>query len=291
MPDTEEMIKKYLEGEDIFPAAGDGEQAMLAFREFKRRKDEALRRKKIIRWSAMISAAACIAIVAGSIFGIRLLKPSGQFTASALAGEVENVTLPDGTEVWLNSGSSISCSRQFGIKDRLVSLSGEGYFEVTKNADLPFVVKTGAASVTVLGTKFDFRDYSYDDEASVVLYEGQVSFAGNAAGESLKLTQGQSATLDKQSGKIAFADNAGSLMPAAWRNGILVFEDCTLDRICRELSSAYGTAIKVSDPSLIQLRFTAEFDIRSQTLTDVLDALSLTRHISFRITEAGAEIF
>lgn len=290
MLETEEMIKRYLEGEDIVPAKSDGDQAMLAFREFKRRKDETLRRKKIIRWTAAISAAACIAIIAGSLFGIRLLKPSGRFTASAPAGEVENVTLPDGTGVWLNSGSSITCSKQFGVKDRQVNLSGEGYFEVTKNEKLPFVVNTGAASVTVLGTKFDFRDYSADSEASLILYEGSVTFA-RPSGESLDLTPGQSAILDKRSGKISLASDTLTGMPAAWRNGILVFEDCTLERICRELSGAYGTSIRISDPSLMQLRFTAEFDTHGQSLSDVLDALSLTRHISFRITEAGAEVF
>lgn len=286
----EDILEQYLKGEDVLPAGKGTEEAMAAFRQFQGRRDAALkRRKRIWLWTAAVSAAACIAIVAGIAFRSQTPAPEEVFIASAPVGEIVNVTLPDGTAVWLNGSSRISCSKEFGVKDRAVSLEGEGYFEVVRNESLPMVISTASASVTVLGTTFDFREYPEDAEASVVLYEGHVNFT-DAAGKGLDLLPGQAAMLDKASGELAYVTTDTS-HPAAWRNGLLIFEDCTLERICRDLSNAYGTAIKISDPALLQLRFTAEFNVRTQTLSDVLEVLSLTRHISFRLSETGAEIF
>lgn len=284
-----DILKQYLESESATSSDEEAREAVQAFRQFQGRRDAALMRRRNSWRLAFTVSAACIVIVAGLLFGIHWGPDTGVFTASAPVGEVVSITLPDGSLVWLNSFSSISCSKGFGVKNRSVSISGEGYFEVVKNEDLPMVVNTGKSTVTVLGTKFDICDFPEDAEASVVLFEGHVSFSNND-GESLDLIPGQSAVLDKNSNRLAYTNRDASL-PAVWRDGILVFEDCSLERICRELSGAYGTALRITEPAIKDLRFTAEFNVRTQTLADVLDALSLTRHISFRITEAGAEIF
>ena len=85
------------------------------------------------------------------------------------------MTLPDGTSVVLNAGSKLSYSQGFGIKDRTVNITGEGYFTVAKDSRKPFTVTSGSMRVKVLGTKFNYRDYPTDGFAEVVLDECKVN--------------------------------------------------------------------------------------------------------------------
>ena len=80
--------------------------------------------------------------------------------------------LPDGTQVWLNACSRLTYSQGFGINDRNLKLEGEGYFEVSRNEQLPFIIHTQEVDVTVLGTQFNFKNYADDSEASVSLLSG-----------------------------------------------------------------------------------------------------------------------
>ncbi len=287
--DLKDKLERYLTGNAPSPSEQEALEAADAFRQFQARKDAGAVRSGGFRWLAYAASAACIALVAGLLLRAPKGMDAEPFTASAPAGEVCSVTLPDGTLVWLNSSSTLSCSKDFGVQDRAVTLSGQGYFEVVRNESLPMVINSETASITVLGTKFDFCDYPQDTEASVTLYEGRVSFSC-PQGAVRDLLPGQSATLSKSDGRIDLTSSDSSL-PASWRDGILIFEDCTLERICRELSCAYGTSVRITGQGLSSLRFSAEFNVRTQSLADVLDALSLTRHLSFRFTEAGAEIF
>lgn len=95
-------------------------------------------------------------------------------------GSTTRMTLPDGTQVWLNAGSRITYSQGFGVRERNVKLVGEGYFEVAHNEKLPFHVNSSALKLRVLGTKFDFRDYPDDPNAMVTLVEGRVALGSHA---------------------------------------------------------------------------------------------------------------
>lgn len=98
-----------------------------------------------------------------------------QITVEAPYGSKTKLYLPDGTLVWLNAGSKMSYAQDFGINERSLNLSGEAYFEVTRNEEIPFKVHTEELDVKVLGTKFNFRNYKDDLEAKVCLLEGKVA--------------------------------------------------------------------------------------------------------------------
>lgn len=89
-------------------------------------------------------------------------------------GAKSKITFPDGSIVWLNAGSKVKYDSNFAKASRKVELTGEGYFEVSKNKELPFVVSTGKLSVKVLGTKFNLKSYEEDSELKVTLKEGAV---------------------------------------------------------------------------------------------------------------------
>ena len=124
----------------------------------------------------------------------------GDIVIATPQGSRTQLSLPDGSKVWLNAGSSISYSQGFGYIDRLVKLVGEGYFEVAHNEKLPLSVVSENVCVKVLGTKFDFRDYPTDAEAIVSLTEGSVAMCSKKnPDENQLLKPGQRAMVDKNS--------------------------------------------------------------------------------------------
>ena len=104
-------------------------------------------------------------------------KQLTQISIEAPYGSKTKLYLPDGTLVWLNAGSKMSYAQDFGINERALNLTGEAYFEVTKNKHIPFKVHTDELDVKVLGTKFNFRNYQDDLEAKVCLLEGKVALS------------------------------------------------------------------------------------------------------------------
>ena len=121
-----------------------------------------------------------------------------QVEVEAPLGAQTRLRLPDGTLVVLNAGSRLVYPQDFGVDNREVELSGEGYFEVERNEKLPFHVQTSSLSVRVLGTKFNFRDYPNDEEAVVSLLEGKVALDNRLRAEAeMILLPNEQVTLDK----------------------------------------------------------------------------------------------
>ena len=155
----------------------------------------------------------------------------GDIVIATPQGSRTQLSLPDGSKVWLNAGSSISYSQGFGYIDRLVNLVGEGYFEVVHNEKLPLSVMSENVCVKVLGTKFNFRDYPTDAEAIVSLTEGSVAMCSKKnPDEGQLLKPGQRATVDKESGKIRVEayEVANSMK---WTNGRLLFDGAIMLRL------------------------------------------------------------
>jgi len=133
-----------------------------------------------------IRVAAAVAVLVVFI-GIGYLVGNGgtspqlaNVKVEAPAGSRTKMYLPDGTLVWLNAGSTLIYSQDFGKRNRNIEITGEGYFEVTRNQELPFNVKTEEMTVRVLGTKFNFRNYVDEDEATVTLVEGKVKLKSSS---------------------------------------------------------------------------------------------------------------
>ena len=168
---------------------------------------QTIRPKRNLRW---LSYAAAVALmVAVSYFSFKggqskLESSFGDIVVEAPQGSRTQMTLPDGTKVWLNAGSKISYTQGFCIVNRLVNLVGEGYFEVAHNEHLPFRVSSKDLQVSVLGTKFNFRDYPTDAEAIVSLAEGKVALDDltHPGKETVYLAPKQRAIMSKQTGSI-----------------------------------------------------------------------------------------
>ncbi|RWY53998.1 FecR family protein [Mucilaginibacter gilvus] len=150
------------------------------------------------------------------------------------------VILPDGTKVWLNAASSLRFPIFFTGKTREVDITGEAYFEVAKNAAMPFKVKTNRAEIEVLGTHFNIM--AYDDETTMktTLLEGAVNIkSGNF---SARLKPGQQAQITAN-GQSKVVDDVDVDDETAWKNGIFQFRDAGIDMILRQASRWYDVDV------------------------------------------------
>lgn len=215
-----------------------------------------------------------------------------QIVVEAPEGATSKVTLPDSTSVWLNAGSRLTYSQGFGVKERHVRLTGEGYFEVRKNEEMPFCVSSSHIDVRVLGTKFDFRDYAEDDAAMVSLDEGRVSLAltqKRKAGEYLLLPN-QRAVLDKHEGTLtveAYAATTARL----WTDGTIMLNGRRLSDIAADLSRVYAARIVIADKALEGVRFYGVFHRKDQTLQQILNTLAGTGRIRYTIRDNAVRIY
>jgi len=241
------------------------------------------------RWMRWLRYAAVFAIVAALSYssfkgGEELVASTfNDIVIEAPRGARTHVVLPDGSVVYLNAESKISYSQGFGFKKRLVSLIGEGYFEVAHNEQLPFIVESGNLRVKVLGTKFNFRDYPADDEAVVSLLEGSVALnVLDSEENAICLTPNHHAVLDKKEGKLKVEDCL-AVNAIQWTQDKLLLDGEPLADIVKRLERSYDVTFKIENKQLLDLHFYGDFSCRDQQLTEILDALSATGKIQYRM--------
>jgi ferric-dicitrate binding protein FerR (iron transport regulator) len=198
-------------------------------------------------------------------------------TISTPNGGQYQLELPDGSLVWLNATSSIHFPTSFVGKERHVEITGEAYFEVAKNRDMPFVVAVNGAEVQVLGTHFNVNAYSDEDNVKTTLLEGSVKIVQGANINMLKPGQQSQLTTD---GLIKVVSNVDVDGVVAWKNGMFDFENAGIETVMRQLSRWYDVEIeyngKTDDLFIAEMR-------RNIKLSDALKALELTGKVKFEI--------
>ncbi len=157
--------------------------------------------------------------------------------------KVQPITLSDGTKVWLNSESSLRYPVYFNENDRKVVLTGEAYFEVTKNAAKPFKVNlAGKGEVKVLGTHFNINSYTDEQTINTTLLEGKVKLSEPSNRNSTILSPGEQARL-YSNGQIAVNKDSDMDEIMAWKNGSFIFDNQDIENIMRQLSRWYDVDI------------------------------------------------
>jgi len=163
-------------------------------------------------------------------------------TMSTPIGGMYQLILPDGSKVWLNSASSIRYPTEFAGKERRVQITGEAYFEIAKNAAIPFIVKiNNDAEVKVLGTHFNVNAYEDEAEIKTTLLEGAVKISqGNNSG---LLRPGQQAQINKR-GAIKLIYDADIEEAVAWKNGNFQFNSASLPAVLQQAARWYNLEIE-----------------------------------------------
>lgn len=205
--------------------------------------------------------------------GAVLQKPPYNTIHNPRGSKVVTMQLSDGTQVWLNAGSTLTFPVAFTGTTRSVTLIGEGYFEVAKDVTKKFLVNAGGLVTEVLGTRFNIN-MNNERGQRVTLIEGSVKISSQLAnnthqGKSEILKPGQQATLEGSHIQINKSPNIDQIL--SWKNGYFNFDDMSLRDVMQELERWYAIDVKYQS-SIPDLTFGGEIN-RNADLKDVLSIL------------------
>jgi ferric-dicitrate binding protein FerR (iron transport regulator) len=200
-------------------------------------------------------------------------------------GKRSEITLADGTHIWLNSGSQLSYPQQFDKKIRKVYLSGEAFFDVAPDKTKPFYVITSDFKIRVLGTKFNVSAYKEDQTTQTVLLEGKVSAGKNTfLAETVDLCPGERLVYDKKNETMR-KDQVDVNLYASWINGYLLFENEPTTAVFKKLERYYDQRI-ITNEKLDKITFSGKLDLRGN-IRDVLENISFASQV--KVTEDNGQ--
>lgn len=241
----------------------------------------------------VFKTAAAVAIVIASTFVVLEFLPnrtdpmakSVTLTKRSPMGQKIITWLEDGTKVHLNSGSSIEYTKKFSDSSRLVHLKGEAYFEVTKDVNRPFIVKTGKVKTTVLGTMFNVRAYPDDDKIEVAVAEGKVKVENDKSISSTfeyTITRNQMASFNIPD-QIAVKKDFDPDEILAWTKGIIRFKDANINEIISTLERWYGVTFVINSDLNPDKDFS--FSYKNKSLEEILKGLSFAFAFDYKIND------
>ncbi len=226
-------------------------------------------------------------------------------------GSRSQVILPDGSNIWLNSGTKLIYNRQFGRNNRNIKLEGEAYFDVTKNNELPFIVNTSELSIRVVGTAFNVKAYPEENYIETTVERGIVQIKGNhiktansnkiilkanqkllypknSAIEENTINKIQNKTVPElnknENSEAAFqVDQVSTKKYTSWKDNRWIIEREELQSLVVKLERRFNVSIIINDDNLKHYIFSGVLE--NETLEQVLEAIKLTAPIVYKIDQ------
>jgi transmembrane sensor len=236
----------------------------------------------IIKWTARIAAVLILPLAIYSAIHFFNNSKNEKLTwveIKSPAWTRAQFSLPDGTTGWLNSNSSLKYNGNF-VYDRQVNLEGEAFFDVYKDKNRPFVVKTDEILLKVLGTRFNIASYENENEVEVVLEEGELEFNNKEMDNSLTMKPNNMVVYNKLH-KDLFVEVVQPQKYLSWTDGKLVFRNDPIDIIARRLERWYNVNVEVDGDFSEDLRLRATF--KDESLIEVLGLLQRSLNVKCRI--------
>lgn len=220
-------------------------------------------------------------------------------------GSRTTIQLPDGSQVWLNAGSKLSYDKKYGTGLREVTLTGEAYFDVVKNPDMPFIIHTNRMDIKVLGTQFNVKSYPGEKTTEAALVKGsiEVSIKDRPAekiilkpnekiivsSDTLELQKTASKTANEKIQpdpiiairNLTYQDTDSAIVETGWVYNKLVFKDESFRELALKMERWYGISIRFTDEAVQKLHFTGTFE--TETIQQALSAMKLTSDFNFQI--------
>jgi ferric-dicitrate binding protein FerR (iron transport regulator) len=201
------------------------------------------------------------------------------------ADAITKVTLPDGSNVWLNHSSTLKYPAIFRGEFRTVELSGEGYFEVVHNEKIPFIVKAGEVQVVAIGTTFNILAYPEEERVETSLINGCIELQQTEPDGKplslLKMKPTELATFQKLNSKISIRTIHDDRY-FAWKDGKLVFNNEPMGEVVEKLKRWFNVDMQIADPKLLELTYTATFV--NETLPQVLELIAMISPVNYSIS-------
>ena len=244
-------------------------------------------KRRIWSWRHVAAAAVLTGIIFTASFfaGNRIYQNRHAETAfltfSVPAGQHVQLTLSDGSEIWLNSRSKLTYPERFTSKTREIQLEGEGLFKVASDKKRPFIVKTDIIDVIATGTQFNVSAYPDESGVSATLIEGVVKLHSAVNGIDYEINTGQIAVYDKLTQQIS-AQNTDTDMQTSWINGEYRFRDTSLEEIAKRFERMYDVVFVFHDETLKQRKFTGTF-YNYQSIENILQILQISGKTQYAI--------
>lgn len=266
----------------------------------------------LLRYAAIIVFALTIGGFVGHYLYQYHSTSKNMVSIYSPTGSKSFVTLPDGSQVWLNSGSSIAYDGDFGKKERHVTINGEGYFSVTKDKEHPFIVTSEGTSIKVLGTKFDMKAYKGDPCKRITLIEGSLCISHQGEERIIKPNQ-QALVLGKgihikdvpakeysswikearpEQNQMATAHDKqlpSMIVPTLQSRTTLLFDNEPLSQITKDLGRTFNVKIQI-EGNLADEVFYGDFR-NGENLYQILDIISLTGDLKYKIQQGCVTIY
>lgn len=237
---------------------------------------------------------------------------------STRPGSKSKVQLPDGSVVWLNAGSKLTYTKDFGKETRDVTLIGEGFFDVTKNPGKPFIISAANIKIKVLGTAFNVKAYPEDKQTETSLIRGSIEVTiRNRPNDKIILSPSEKLVVENSEAKVEQVDKSAdkttgnikrtelpvistlvainklkynpadsTVAEVQWVNNKLVFRDESFSEVAVRMERWYDVQIAIEDPGISDVRLTGVFE--SETIIQALEALK--ESIAFQYEKAGNRI-
>lgn len=243
----------------------------------------------------LFPAAAAAIVLALAWAGWRFTYHKGKPTrhhhlCSAPAGK-SRISLPDGTQVWLNSNSRLTYDEHnFGRKNRELTLNGEAFFDVAQNGEHPFIIHAGKVDIRVLGTAFNVKAYTTDSMVATTLIRGKIAVSFRE--QTLVLQPDEKLTIPLTTIAPVIRqhlqkDSSGAIADISWMHNKLAFDNNTFAELGMKMKDWYGVTIHFESNDVAQLRFTGIID--TEQIDEALKTLQLSRPFHYRIN--GKEVW
>lgn len=237
------------------------------------------------------AAVALLAVAVSSAYFLFPNEPDEGLYSKYIGGdglEADIVELPDGTQVSLGAKTTFHYDKDYGKEKRVIYLEGEAYFDVAKQKEKPFIVKTKEQDIEALGTKFNVMAYPQDSLVVTTLLEGSVRLTTWGIGRQTTLKPNQQFIYNKNR-KYVSLNNVDALQYTAWTSGYYYFSEQTLEAILDRLSHVYGAQFTVLSNELKERTFTGTF-YRGESLKDIMEVINLSVPIKYKIDKRHVTI-
>ena len=244
-----------------------GRESLLQRQKAQKRDTMKLLARQLLRYAAIL-ILGIIGTAAIFKYHIGSQQPIAYQKLNVPEGQRAQITLPDGTSVWVNSGSTITYPSTFG-DERTVLLHGEAYFDVAKDESHPFIVQAGNRQVKALGTEFNVRCYT-PTTLDVSLYEGSVRvYQPSKEAQGTILTPHQQLIIAGNQQKILAVDQDDIL----WRDGIISFKSASMQEVAERLHQYYHVDIIIKNDDIAKQEYTGKFRLHDG-VTSILQLIS-----------------
>jgi ferric-dicitrate binding protein FerR (iron transport regulator) len=275
------------------------------------------RKLKIYTWGLRAAAVLVLAIITGGVFYMRAkqdLLAQQWHAINTPLGAKTKIILPDSSAIWLNAGSSLKYSNEFGLKNREVHLSGEAFFEVVHDPDLLFAVRTSELTIRSYGTAFNVKSYPDEGTIETTLIEGSIGVTRSSKDskkrDEVLLEPNQRVVFYRSShtmettqtaGKTEEADLPDTLEPSkqkttyliskgietreytSWKDGTIFISGESLEELAVKLERKYDVIIHFENEALKSLRFTGSLE--NETVEQVIQAIGFAAQIEYEIED------